>query len=341
MEEQSQSTNLFASLIALNKLLASGSSKIDFAEAPETPKLNKAVQLLGTNLILTYVETVLRQVCLNKYDPIVSIGSGNGHIERLLEHEIGLDIICVDPVKVSHENEVLYKTSQYDGVDELLSSRPELKSNCVTFINWSTPNDSTYDYEAVKALDSEHILIIFESTGSGGGSLLHKWLRFCGVVTDQEFTPEDVDMHSFPKYSVVKSTVSRINTPLHGMFEYEIVWLSRSPSSITVDISTIPEMVGENIPRKKYDPMESMLETMFFGLSGMAKSCGMSDYMDNIQNDIAKNRQERELQKQESLLWGGYQKPDNPLSDSDLLLWNATIHFIEKLYVITQNFLAI
>jgi hypothetical protein len=294
MADQSTS-NLFSNIMALNKLLSSGSSKIDFSEAPDVPQLNKAIRLLGIELVHKYIDIILKQVCLNKYDPIVSIGSGNGHVERLIEHETGLDIICVDPVKVSHRNQVLYKTSRYDSVNELLFENPELVSNCVTFINWSTPNDSTYDYEAVKALNSEHILIIFESTGSGGGKLLHKWLNFCGVVTDEEFTPEDVDTHSFPKYSVVKSTVSRIETPLHGMFEYEIVWLTRSTSPVTVDLSCIPEMVGENIQRRKYDPLESMIDTMFLGLSEMAKQYGKSDYMDTIGSDIAKDIQENEI----------------------------------------------
>jgi hypothetical protein len=181
-----------------------------FDEAPDVPVLNNALKQIGLDVLELYFKALYGYI---PDVPVVSIGSGNGHVERQIEKRFGKQIYCVDPNHVENTNQDLYKTSEYDNVFRFLDAHPECKSHSTTFVNWSTPNDSTYDYEAIRALDSDNVLIVFESTGSGGGTVLQKWLNYCGVVTDNEPTESEAVLYGFPKYTVVKSTLSRVENP--------------------------------------------------------------------------------------------------------------------------------
>lgn len=242
-----------------------------FDEAPSIPVLNHALQQIGLSVLEQYFDAISKFSA----DPIVSIGSGNGYVERHMEQLFGKSIYCVDPNHVPNTNSELYKTSEYDDVYNLLESKSDLCDQSTMFINWSSPNESTYDFEAIKAMNPNNVLIVFESTGSGGGRILQKWLNFCGMVTDEEPTQSDITLYSFPKYHVVHSTLSRVERPPHGQFEYAIVWLSKTP--IEVDTSSILTYVGTEIPRKSFNPLDMLMDSLMMNISSISKKYGMDD----------------------------------------------------------------
>lgn len=283
-----------------------------FDEAPDVPILNNALRQIGLDVLEKYFSANYN----TSPDPVISIGSGNGYVERHMEKKFERSIYCVDPNHVPNTNSDLYKTSEYRDVYELLESKPELYEHSTVFINWSNPNDSIYDFEAIKAMNPNNVLIVFESTGSGGGKLLQKWLHFCGVVTDETPTQSDIVLYSFPKYNVVHSTTSRIEKPLVGQFEYVIVWLSKS--SIEVDISLIPEYVGPKIPRCNYNPLDTLIDAIMLNVGSIARSTGMGDYWQNITSDINESRRKNEIQKEEKSRYGGFLAPASDITPSNL-----------------------
>ena len=292
--------------------------QIHFDEAPEQPQLNPALQIIGLNVLKQYFLKI-RSI---SNDLIISIGSGNGYIERHIEKELETTILCVDPMRIESVQD-MYKASNFNYINDLLEDYPNLINNSITFINWSFPNDSTYDYDALAKLSSDNVLIVCETTGSGGGKVLLTWLDYCGLTTDNSFTENDVILHNFPKYYVVKSTLSRVDKPPLGQFEYAIVWLSKNP--IEIDCTDISNYIGNLIPRRKFDPFESMLDTLLMGFSKM--SGFTNNNLSFIHEDINKERYEREIEKEQFLKYGGYHPPHNPLNETDMLeLKNAILN---------------
>ena len=282
-------------------------------------QFNYAIDALGINTVLQYFETLYENIGNLK---VVSVGSGSGYVEKRIENKFNKSIICVDPKKVSTDDELL-KCSQYNTVVDLLLDKIDLNSNCVLFLNWPTPCESTYDYEAIKLLNPNHVIIIFESTGSGGGTLFQKWLNYCGMTTDDTYTENDVIEHDFKKYNIVNSTMSRRQTKNYGMMEYVITWLTREPCNIE---HNLPTLIGENIPRIAYNPVDTILDSLIGNLSEVSKMHGMSNYFEKIQTDVLESRYKNEITKQEKKQYDGYTKPHNILSDNDLHLLKLKIY---------------
>jgi hypothetical protein len=138
--------------------------------------------------IIIYVQTALS----NQPISIVSVGSGNGVLERQISNELKTDIICVDPDPESYEkyptNMSLAMIPQYNNVVSLIKSKPDLIGNCILLIGWSSPNDTTYDLEAIDALKPSRIVLIYETTGIAGSFSLHKWLSGIPEVPFSEGT---------------------------------------------------------------------------------------------------------------------------------------------------------
>lgn len=210
--------------------------------------LNCALRNIGLNVLEQYFDLIIKTFP-ELSDSIVSIGSGTGYVEKHIENKFDIKIHCVDPINIQSTDD-LHKSSEYKCVEDLLQLHPELKSNSITFINWSFPNESIYDYEALIALDSPHVLIVFESTGSGGGEVLQQWLRYCGVMTDCKPTLEELELHKFPKYHEVCSTVNHVESSCFGFLEYQIIWMSKNV--VDVDRSNIPSIVGNPIVRREF-----------------------------------------------------------------------------------------
>ncbi len=124
----------------------------------------------------------------NTYNlPIVSIGSGTGAIEYLAKKKNNdINWICVDndptmnfpPSANQYINQPLMNID-YNSCDQLIEEMPSIVNNCILFLNWCEPNESTYDYEAIIKLKPIAVLSIYEifegQNGAAGGEMFYNW----------------------------------------------------------------------------------------------------------------------------------------------------------------------
>ena len=124
----------------------------------------------------------------NTYNlPIVSMGSGTGAIEYLAKKKNNdINWICVDndptmnfpPSANQYINQPLMNID-YNSCDQLIEEMPSIVNNCVLFLNWCEPNESTYDYEAIIKLKPIAVLSIYEifggQNGAAGGEMFYNW----------------------------------------------------------------------------------------------------------------------------------------------------------------------
>lgn len=118
---------------------------------------------------------------------IISVGSGTGRIEKMLMDNGVSDIICVDPDPQSFDNTEIVIKPHYSTVNQLIIKHPELVGNCSLMLIWSTPVESTYDYDAIVKLQPNDIFIQYESIGAAGGNKLHKFMKSIGLPNSFEF----------------------------------------------------------------------------------------------------------------------------------------------------------
>ena len=143
-------------------------------------------------------------------------------------------------------------------VPELISTNQTIIGNNVVLINWSLPNASTYDIESISLLKPQHVICIYDATGSGGGTELQRWLNYCGIDTTDKAKN---DTSKYTKYHVVSSTVIYQPDSMCGTFEYTITWLSLNKLEIE---HNIPQIFGEKLQRHQPD-----IFSIFSELSGM------------------------------------------------------------------------
>lgn len=131
---------------------------------------------LSKNTINEYLDTAFIKYGEDK--KIISVGSGYADTEFAFMERNKKEIICVDPYPLSHGSfgDVLV-TPKYSYVDELIKNEPDVIGNCHLLLIWPCPNDSTYDVEAIEKLKPLSIIIIYDPSGSGGGSefLKYEW----------------------------------------------------------------------------------------------------------------------------------------------------------------------
>jgi hypothetical protein len=152
---------------------------------PSREYFNKAVQSFGVNLTLTALHTFCS--AYPRMQPI-SVGSGNGILEFCYAKkytESKETILCVDPAPLSFNSDgidIPFQAPKYGSVESLLSANPQLRRNCVLVLNWPNPNESTYDFDAVQALEPCGFFTTLEhwgDSGGAGGSSFHRFLRDC------------------------------------------------------------------------------------------------------------------------------------------------------------------
>lgn len=124
--------------------------------------------------------------CAKTAPHIVSVGCGSGYVEAFLTANVDDDIsrsrlVLVDPQPMSF-NKIPVLPVHYSTVNELLVARPEVFRDCLLLLIWSDPDDSTYDYDAVMALEPKSILVLHERpgqepNGSAAGRKMHGILR--------------------------------------------------------------------------------------------------------------------------------------------------------------------
>ncbi len=145
---------------------------------------NKGIKSFGYENVVDIISSFY-----NKYElPIVSMGSGTGIIEYLAKQKNNkIEWICIDidnnplnfPSDASeHINQPLMKID-YNSCDQLIQTTPSIVENCILFLNWCLPNNSTYDFEAIIKLKPIAILSIYEDfegiSGAAGGEMFYNW----------------------------------------------------------------------------------------------------------------------------------------------------------------------
>lgn len=156
--------------------------------------VSKGVRSFGIDIVSCALEQLVQ-----KYDvPVVSVGCGLAAIESLTMdkmHGYRNKWILIDPEPLSYTFRRMpnktFERIDYATVDDLVNTQPEIIGNCTLFLNWCIPNESTYDYEAIKKLNPQCILSIFEvfmgSNGSAGGKLFYKWFSHLPSKFDIDF----------------------------------------------------------------------------------------------------------------------------------------------------------
>jgi hypothetical protein len=138
--------------------------------------LNPAVQAFGLQVVVALIKRIAEQY---PGIPWVSVGCGNAAVES----QSGFKWHLVDPAPLSwlnsHGLREPYLPVNSSSTRELIEKEPALVNNCVLFLNWPLPNDSTYDIEAVQLLNPVAVLSITElwlgGNGGAGSRGLHEW----------------------------------------------------------------------------------------------------------------------------------------------------------------------
>jgi hypothetical protein len=159
---------------------------------------NVGIKSFGANNVVDIINSFYNNYKL----PIVSMGSGTGVIEYLAKKENEeINWICIDndttmnfPYNASqYINEPLMKIN-HSSCDQLIENTPSIVGNCILFLNWCLPNNSTYDFEAIIKLKPIAILSIYEEfngmSGSAGGEMFYHW------------TNHNTDYHLKEEYSL-------------------------------------------------------------------------------------------------------------------------------------------
>ena len=144
------------------------------------------INFLGIPSIVMYMEEVLK-LYPNHKKKIISIGSGGGYIEKLLDKLLDIDIICIDPCPLSYITEkVIYKYPKYKDIEDQEFPLNEYKNNCILFINLATPEKiNGYDIRAILKLNPICIVNTVE-TGfyRGSGSIgFYNFLKENNIIT--------------------------------------------------------------------------------------------------------------------------------------------------------------
>lgn len=139
---------------------------------------NVAIDCFGIDLVLE----CMYQFYYSYNLPMISVGSGLAPIEYLFSVcNKNAKVICVDPNPRSFDPREPFIEPDYPYVKGLIKKNPRIVGNCVLFLNWCEPNESTYDYDAVIDLKPRAILTIFEFRhylcGMAGGEKYYKWVK--------------------------------------------------------------------------------------------------------------------------------------------------------------------
>lgn len=155
-------------------------------------------ETLGISSVIEYVKYSLE--CSDV--PIISVGSGRGIDERVIEKETKTTIICVDPDPFSFSVNLERKEEHlpdFDSCETLIKKKPELVGKCHLLLIWPPPNESMFDINAISLLKPQKIIVVFESTGSSGGFCLRNWIESIGGPKLDFLDHKEQYSTSFPK----------------------------------------------------------------------------------------------------------------------------------------------
>ena len=245
-------------------------------------KTSTAINFLGIPAIVMYMEEILKKYPKHQ-KKIISIGSGGGYIEKLLDKLLNIDIICVDPEPLSYITEkVIYKYPKYKNIEDDDFPLNEYKDDCILFINWSTPDKlNGYDVKAIMKLNPICILTTVE-TGfyRGSGSIgFHHFLSTNGIITEGIYSkgidkceePEKIDFGNY-KYISHYTTCNYKKQGYDKSLRFQIILFTKKMISISILPSVIepydsPENMNENnILNSRWIPIRKRIEPMIKNL---------------------------------------------------------------------------
>lgn len=221
-------------------------------------KTSTGINFLGIPAVLMYFEEVLKEFPQYRNN-IISIGSGGGYIEKVIDSLLNTDIICIDPDPLSYiPDKVIYKRPKYGTVNDESFPLEKYNGKCILFINWSSPDQCNgYDIDAIMKLNPICIINITE-TGiyRGAGSIgFHEFLNFNNIFTQGVYSPsmDDferpniLDFSDFRYHECSKTTCRYIKPGYHEELKYEIICLTKHNISIFLPNILKPYNSPENM----------------------------------------------------------------------------------------------
>lgn len=208
------------------------------------------VQKIGIKNVLWCFKRVIKKT---PNVDIISLGSGNGVIEKIIDDNFGCNIICVEP----HFNEFIpapdkfTKKPAFKTIDEYLDTKSDKK--IILFINWAyisvfNPELATceihnYDYGAIIKLNPDHIISIYDPTGSAGSMLFTTWAnKKCGVpsLPDSWFHIDIGKKYMrVPGYHYVGQIIHKAKDYMDTEIYARLIWLSRDPFNSVYDFPIV------------------------------------------------------------------------------------------------------
>jgi hypothetical protein len=209
---------------------------------------NKGIKSFGFENVVNIISSFS-----NTYNlPIVSMGSGSGVIEYLAKKKNGkIDWICIDnsdtinfpPGANQYINKPLMNID-YNSCDQLIEATPSIVNNCILFLNWCLPNNSTYDFEAIIKLKPLAVLSIYEifrgENGAAGGEMFFNWTKNNKDYHHKEEYNLYVDDNYFDNHSDVD-------------FDYELLMYIRISWWQLNTLNDFDDLIVKNYPRLYYE----------------------------------------------------------------------------------------
>jgi hypothetical protein len=206
---------------------------------------NKGIKSFGYENVVNIISSFY-----NKYElPIISMGSGTGVIEFLAKkNNNNINWICVDNDKSmnfpSSANQYINKplmNIDYESCEHLIESTPSIVNNCILFLNWCLPNDSTYDFEAIIKLKPIAVLSIYEifedGYGAAGGEMFYNW------------TKNNTDYHHKEEYQLYAN-----EEHLYANDDYELPDIRISWWQLNT-LSNVDDLIVKKLPALYNEPM--------------------------------------------------------------------------------------
>lgn len=166
---------------------------------------NPTYQAIGEKKVSEIFQDFLK---MNDH-PVVSVGSGIGWFEKLMETKYDMNIICVDPHPTSNYNKSIFENAtksdlpmhmpDFRTCDDLLLAKPDLIGNCKLLLIYPTPDGGgqDYDFSAIQQIQPSSIFLLVDVSGSAGGEKLLTYLNrgvendiWCSLCeNDKDFKP--------------------------------------------------------------------------------------------------------------------------------------------------------
>ncbi len=184
--------------------------------------------------------------------PIVSLGSSNGVLERIIRDALNNSVVCIEPefnrfMTVPDELiDQLCLRPDHSSIEDYLQT--DGKRDVILFINWPEPNESYYDIDAICRLRPDYLVIIMDPSGISGGAHLQIFLEKCGLAGCTPVGPDGtLDFSAVHgQYRIIK-TIQRFGQDSLGIdLCMTLIVLQRCDlQTPQLDFSQVPDRIQE------------------------------------------------------------------------------------------------